>query len=151
MTLQITSRSIRDTAKLAAQLAANLRGGEIIELKSDLGGGKTTFTKALVKALGSTDHVSSPSFALSKEYTAKGLTIVHFDFYRLDNAIYVADALAEAMQGDKIICVIEWGDIIVDILPEDRIVVAIQRVPHDEMSRNINITAPAQYVSGLSL
>ena len=126
VTLQISSHSSNETEAFAAQLAVNLTGGEVIELKSDLGGGKTTFTKGLVKALGSTDHVTSPTFTVSKEYNSSKFRILHFDFYRLNDAMYVAEALAEAALDTKTICIIEWGNIVDNVLPKDRIIISLQ-------------------------
>ena len=68
-------------------LGANLRGGEVVELISDLGGGKTTLTQAIVAGAGSKDVVSSPTFTIGKQYTAGKLRIYHFDFF-LDFQVY---------------------------------------------------------------
>ena len=65
-TCDITSTSIEDTERIAALLGSNLRGGELIELASDLGGGKTTFTRGLVRGGGSDDSVASPTFTISR-------------------------------------------------------------------------------------
>ncbi len=106
-------------------LGSRLRGGEVIELRSDLGGGKTTFVRGLAKGAGSLDRVSSPTFTLSRIYKTKKFGIHHFDFYRLIDPGVLADQLAEAMGGDNVV-VVEWADIVTDVLPEQRISVEFQ-------------------------
>lgn len=70
-TCQIVSTSSDATEKLGEQVGKRLKGGEVIELISDLGGGKTTFIRGLARGMGSTDHVSSPTFTISKFYSVK--------------------------------------------------------------------------------
>jgi len=131
-TLQIKSTSSAETEKLAESIGSKLHGGEVIELVSDLGGGKTTFTRGLARGAGSEDKVGSPTFTLSREYVTPKFTIAHFDFYRLAEAGIVADELAEAIQDPKYVCVVEWGDIVHDVLPEKRLTVRIERTGEEE-------------------
>ena len=138
MTLVIKSHSTKETEALAAKLASKLAAGDVVELRSDVGGGKTTFVKGLVAALGSTDHVSSPTFTVSKQYTAKKYRIVHFDFYRLHEPTYVADALAETMSDDKTITFIEWAGLVESVLPASRLIVDIQKHPSNESQRTFS-------------
>lgn len=145
-TWQTFTHDSAETERIAAKLARCLRGGETIELKSDLGGGKTTFVRGLVKGLDSDDHVASPTFMISKEYASPKFRIVHFDFYRLQRAGDVVEALREAVLDDQSICVIEWGDIVDDILPTDRTIVSLERVASDENSRLIDIKTPQPYL-----
>ena len=139
---QTVSHGSKETESVAAQLGANLRGGETIELSSDLGGGKTTFTRGLLNGLGSTDHVSSPTFTISKEYKAGDLRILHFDFYRMGEPGHVADMLAEAALDEQTICIIEWGGIVQGMLPVDRITVAFAKDADDEHRRMLTINYP---------
>lgn len=77
--------SLADTKQLARLIAANITGGEFIELIGDVGAGKTTFTKDIIGYFEVNDEVQSPTFTLSREYkTNRGLRFVHFDLYRLD-------------------------------------------------------------------
>jgi len=108
-----------------------LRGGETIELVSDLGGGKTTFTRGLARGAGSTDRVGSPTFTLSREYTAPKFTIAHFDFYRLGEAGIMGDELDELIGDLAYVTVIEWGDIVHDVLPKARLTVQIKQTGED--------------------
>jgi len=130
-TLQIDSTSSEQTEQLAEKLGAKLHGGEVIELVSDLGGGKTTFTRGLVRGTGSTDQVASPTFMLSREYAAPEFTIAHFDFYRLGEAGIVADELAEVIGDPKYVSVVEWGEIVHDVLPENRLTIHIAQTGED--------------------
>lgn len=79
------SHSPEDTARIAAEVASQLRAGDIILYEGDMGAGKTTFTKGLAAALGITDTVTSPTFALVNEYTEGRLPLFHFDLYRIDS------------------------------------------------------------------
>lgn len=112
-------------------------------LVSDLGGGKTTFTKGLAAGLGSTDHVGSPTFTVSRVYKCRDdLYLHHFDFYRLAEAGVVGHELAEVIDEPHAVIVIEWGDIVSDVLPAERITVSFDRVPGGEERRCINVSSP---------
>src|SRR5205807_2663685 len=113
-TWQTDSTSADDTLAIAVLIGSKLKGGEVIELVSDLGGGKTTFVKGLAKGLGSQDEVHSPSFTLSNEYRAGGLKIYHFDFYRLNEPGIMRQELAEAIADLSGVMVVEWPEIVED-------------------------------------
>lgn len=83
--VEYISESPEDTARIAAEIATQLRAGDIILYEGDMGAGKTTFTKGLAAALGITDPVTSPTFALVNEYTEGRLPLFHFDLYRIDS------------------------------------------------------------------
>lgn len=117
-------------------LGNRLRGGEVIELRSDLGGGKTTFTRGLVKGAGSADRVSSPTFTLNRQYKAKHFDIHHFDFYRLDHPGILEDQLAEALANRDVV-VVEWAKIVKNVLPHERITVEFQATANSLDERNI--------------
>lgn len=126
--------------QFAHQLAQVLHGGETIELIGDVGAGKTTFTRALARGLGITSSIQSPTFTVSNRYlTPHGLTLAHYDFYRLDNAGIMRDELAESVNDAQSIVVIEWGDIIADVLPEERLTIRLQ--PTSETERELSIEA----------
>lgn len=115
-------------------------------LKSDLGGGKTTFVKGLAKGLGSTDHVGSPTYTINRVYKcANGLELQHFDFYRLHDAGIVAHELREVINEPDIVVAIEWGDIVSGSLPENRIDVTIKRRANAEEDRVISFGYPPAY------
>lgn len=123
-------------------LGKRLRGGEVIELRSDLGGGKTTFVRGLVRGIGSKDIVSSPTFTLSKIYKLKDLIIYHYDLYRLDDPGILANQLAEALDDEKAVTVIEWGEVVEDVLPKDRFIIKFELTKKDSEQRHITIQYP---------
>ena len=142
--LRVTTESTEQTEILGQSLGRRLRGGEVIDLASDLGGGKTTFVRGLARGAGSNDHVSSPTFTMSKTYDATGLRIHHFDFYRLDEAGIMANELAEIIADDSDITVIEWSDIVQHVLPEVRLQVRITQTGED--SRQFDLEFPNEYL-----
>lgn len=110
----------------AEKIGRLLDGGEVIELLGDVGSGKTTFTKGLARGLEIDDPIQSPTFTINRIYEARdGLRLAHYDFYRLSNAGIMSQELDESIHDPKTITVIEWGDIIQDILPENRITIKL--------------------------
>ena len=142
-TWRIESSSSDDTFAIGEQLGNACHGGEVIVLSSDLGGGKTTFTKGFAKGLGSTENVGSPTFTVRKVYRCRNdLYLHHFDFYRLNEPGVVAHELSEVVDSPKAVVIIEWGDIVNEILPERRVIVRISHVGSDENARVIDIDCP---------
>jgi len=138
----IHTASAEATEQLGEAIGRALRGGETIELVSDLGGGKTTFVRGLARGFGSSDRVSSPTFTISHEYKAGDRTLYHFDFYRLHEAGIVADELDEAAHDSQASVVVEWGDIVSDVLPADRLTISIKATA--ENGRQLTIHYPLQ-------
>jgi tRNA threonylcarbamoyladenosine biosynthesis protein TsaE len=129
MTYAVTTTDSAATQSLAARLARHLKGGEVIELVSDLGGGKTTFTQGLAQGLGYDGPVTSPTFTLSQVYKLdSGGELHHYDLYRLHEGGVVADTLEEGLGEAGVITVIEWGGVISDALPADRLRIEIEPV-----------------------
>lgn len=122
------------------QLGRVLHGGALLELVGDVGAGKTTFTKGLARGLEADDDVQSPTFTLSRVYNIRdGGVLVHYDFYRLNEPGIMHHEIAEAIADPETIVVIEWGDIIEGVLPDDRLTIRIVAV--SENSREIDIQA----------
>jgi tRNA threonylcarbamoyladenosine biosynthesis protein TsaE len=136
----IISTSSKTTEALGAKIGIHLRGGEVIELSSDLGGGKTTFTRGLVKGAGSADHVSSPTFTVSKIYETPNLHIHHFDCYRLDEPGIIAHDIAEVASETNNVLIVEWAGVVHDILPVERLKICFEAT--GENQRNIEISCP---------
>lgn len=122
------------------QIGHKLRGGEVIELVSDLGGGKTVFVRGLAQGMGSTDPVSSPSFTLNNQYKAGKLTLHHFDLYRLPEPGLVKHELAEILQDTNVAVAIEWANTVHSILPSERLTIRI--VPVTETARRFEFSCP---------
>lgn len=115
-----------DTEAMAEKVGRALKGGEVIELVSDLGGGKTTFVRGLARGFGSQDKVASPTFTLSRVYEASERAMHHFDFYRLPEPGLMNEALADVLADQRNVVVVEWADIVKDILPEERLTITIE-------------------------
>ena len=141
VTWQTNSTSTDATEQLGQRLGKVLKGGEVIELVSDLGGGKTTFVRGVARGAGSEDKVASPSFTLSKVYKTAGFEIHHFDFYRLNEPGVLAHELAEVVDDPKQVVVIEWADVVQHILPNKRLTITIAQTPTGE--RTLGFRAPA--------
>jgi tRNA threonylcarbamoyladenosine biosynthesis protein TsaE len=112
----------------------------MIELISDLGGGKTTFVRGLARGAGSKDRVASPTFTISKVYETDKFQMHHFDFYRLAEAGIVADELAEVIGDPKMVAIVEWGDVVRDVLPQARLSLKISQT--SEGHRLLEFTVP---------
>ncbi len=142
MIWQTVSTSSGGTERLGQLLGQLLIAPAVLELRADLGGGKTTFARGLVRGLGSKDTVSSPTFTLNKIYQAKNLQVHHFDFYRLSDAGIVADQLAESLEDPNVITLVEWSDIVQNVLPEQRLTVEFRMTRDDPDERQITFNYP---------
>lgn len=112
-------KSEKDTEALGKALAKDLKEGDIIALIGDLGTGKTTLTKYIAEGLGVTEKVTSPTFTIVNEYHSGRLPLFHFDVYRLENTEDVFESGIEEYFLKGGVSVIEWADMIVEILPEE--------------------------------
>lgn len=141
-TWRTESTNLDETLRLAETVGRKLRGGETIELVSDLGGGKTTFVSGMARGMGSQGEVSSPSFTLTNQYRAGELTLHHFDFYRLQEPGIMRDELAEVLADPKAVVVVEWAQIVKDVLPVQRVTVHIKVT--GEQSRSLEFAYPEE-------
>jgi tRNA threonylcarbamoyladenosine biosynthesis protein TsaE len=136
----------------AEQIGRQLMGGEVIELIGDVGAGKTTFTKGLAKGLGINEVIQSPTFTISREYDARdGLRLSHYDFYRLPNAGIMADELHETVTDPRSVTVVEWAEVVDNVLPEKRITLRITPSRVSETSRDIELLFDAKAMPYLIL
>lgn len=143
-TITLISQSSQETKELGRQIGEHLKGGEVFELKSDLGGGKTTFVSGMAHGFGSPDPVASPSFTINYVYSrADKKQLFHFDFYRLDDAGIVANELAEVENDPDVVVAVEWGEIVHNLLPAERVIVTIKAT--DEESRTIIVQYNEKY------
>lgn len=141
-TWQTDTTSPEATEALAASIGAKFTGGEVIELVSDLGGGKTAFVRGLARGMGSHDQVASPTFTISREYHSDNLTLYHFDFYRLHEPGIITAELAEFIHDPKAVVAIEWSDIAKHVLPEKRVTVHLTLT--GETNRQLQFTYPKE-------
>ena len=132
----IRTESEEQTIALGEALAAELTAPAVVLLIGDLGAGKTTLAKGIVKGLGVAlpDEVSSPTFTLIHEY---GPNVYHIDLYRLDRARQVATLGLDEIFDRKAIVLIEWGERFPQILPAER--TEIRLVALDDDEREIDV------------
>ena len=115
-----------ETEAFGLMLAENAEPGDVIGLVGDLGTGKTALTKYIARGLGISENVSSPTFNIVKEYSSGRLPLYHFDVYRLSDGDELLDIGGdEYFDGDGV-CVVEWADIVLSVLPEDAILIKIE-------------------------
>lgn len=126
------------------RLGQRLRGGEVIELISDLGGGKTTLTRGIARGAGSSDIVASPTFTLSKVYKTPRFDIHHFDFYRLGEAGLMEYEVQDLLTDDHVVLIIEWGDVVASILPKNRLTIYIAKTIDGDNERDITCSFPSE-------
>ena len=140
MTVTITTHSPAQTQALAERLAKLLRPGDVLAYTGPMGAGKTTFTVGLARGLGSSDWVSSPTFALVQEYRGP-VPLCHFDFYRITGVddLY-ATGFFDYLDGTRVLAV-EWSERIPDALPEGAIRIRFEPLEND--CRRITISTPA--------
>lgn len=140
--LKITTSSFDETMLLGEKLGLLLNGGEIIELSSDLGGGKTTLTKGIARGLGSNDLVSSPTFTISNVYSGSSLTIHHYDFYRLGELGLMSEELQETLNDPEAVSIIEWAGEAHKLLPTDKLIrIIIEPLATNEDARSFTFQA----------
>lgn len=137
-TYTFTSHSESETMDLAFNLASKLHIGDVVVLTGDLGSGKTKFTEGFLKYFNLDKEISSPTFTIVNEYKNDDINIYHFDVYRLSDS----DEFY-AIGGDEYfstgICLIEWGEIIKDVLPENYIHITFEKDSSNENIRYIKI------------
>lgn len=122
-----------------------LRGGEVIELIGDVGAGKTTFVKGLGEGLGVDDDIQSPSFTISRVYSARDdLELHHYDFYRLQNAGVMSYELAESVDESRTVTVVEWAETVQEVLPATRCSIKIDYTPTGH-GRELTMVIPKKY------
>ncbi|MFA5867302.1 MAG: tRNA (adenosine(37)-N6)-threonylcarbamoyltransferase complex ATPase subunit type 1 TsaE [Actinomycetota bacterium] len=134
MLISAETHSPEETGNLGAAFASFLRPGDIISLTGDLGAGKTKFVQGLAAGLGVTEHVTSPTFAIIKEYTSGRLPFYHFDVYRLDDQRDMDGLGYEDYFFGEGVTVIEWGNKISGLLPANALTIDIKRVEPREFS-----------------
>ena len=132
--------SVEETQDLAKKLAKNINPGITISLIGDLGTGKTTFTKGFARQMGIKDHVTSPTFKLISEYQGKKYKLNHIDAYRMNGPEdFLNIGGEEYLISKDSITIIEWGDLLNDLLPSKTIRVNFKRIKSPKESRRIEI------------
>ncbi|MDD7215595.1 MAG: tRNA (adenosine(37)-N6)-threonylcarbamoyltransferase complex ATPase subunit type 1 TsaE [Firmicutes bacterium] len=120
-----------ETRRFGLDLAHELKAGDVVALIGDLGTGKTALTRYIAEGLGITARVNSPTFTIVKEYRESRLPLFHFDVYRVSDPDELFNIGAdEYFYGDGV-CVVEWADLIEELLPEDTRYIYIEYGPKE--------------------
>jgi len=121
--LQLDQGELEALAEKFGELA---EGGDIVCLTGDLGAGKTTFTKAFALGMNIEEHITSPTFTIIQEYDGK-LPLYHFDVYRIDDPLELEEIGYEEYFFGKGVTIIEWADMIKELIPEESLWIEILR------------------------
>lgn len=123
----IAVSGIEQLPEAAARLLPQVKTASVVAFYGQMGAGKTTLIKELCRQLEVNDVVNSPTFSLVNEYhTQNGDTVYHFDFYRINKLEEVYDFGYEEYFYSGSLCLIEWPELIADLLPEDTLEIAIK-------------------------
>ncbi len=136
MKLKRITNTPEDTIKLGTEIGKKLQPGDIIALKGNLAAGKTTITKGIAISLEIEDEITSPTYTIISEYYGK-IPLYHMDMYRIEGSEEFEMLGADEMLYGSGISVIEWSERIEEYLPENHIIIDIQR--QDDCSRIITI------------
>jgi tRNA threonylcarbamoyladenosine biosynthesis protein TsaE len=119
MDLVVRTRTAEDTVALGDALGPLLRVHDVLALSGDLGAGKTTLVRGIAHGLGAQEHVAAPTFTLVREYVSGRIPVAHVDVYRLDRVQDVVDLALDELEDGRCVLIVEWGDAIEELLPED--------------------------------
>ena len=137
--LKLNSPSPEQTQLLGSLLGKLAQSGDILLLTGDLGTGKTCLTQGIAQGLGIKEYAFSPSFVIIREYHGR-LPLYHIDFYRLDDPAEIADLGLEEYLYGKGVCVIEWAEKGLPVLPQENLFITLNYVPHSETERIISLS-----------
>ena len=136
---EIVIDSLDELKNVAEAVVESLEGRNVVALFGAMGAGKTTLISAIMEHLGSTDNVTSPTFALVNQYnTATNEPVYHFDFYRINRIEEAFDMGYEEYFYSGDLCLVEWPELVEQLLPDDAMVVKIEILSPTERKFTIN-------------
>ena len=139
--MEIDCNSEFETKSFASEMAKKIKKGSIIALNGNLGSGKTTFTQGFAKGLGIEQHVGSPTFKLVSEYSGSIMKLYHVDCYRLNNSEEFLNLGGEnLLLPHDGITLIEWANLIEELLPLDSIEIKFLRFKDNKTKRLLRIS-----------
>ena len=136
---EIILNSEAETIALGRKIAQHLKIGDILVLTGELGSGKTKLTEGILTYFGLQNEISSPTFTIVNEYQAEKFPIYHLDVYRLENSDEFL-AIGGEEYFEKGVSIIEWGEIIEDVLPPNYIHIVLSRDLEEENKRKVKIS-----------
>ena len=139
MSETVTTTSPAETIDFGRSFAARLRPGDVVAILGDLGTGKTRFVMGVCDALGARGHIASPTFTLINEYPAPFGGVVHIDMYRIESRGELRELGLEEYFDEGHICLIEWAESVLDLLPSEHYRVEISHGA-SEQERTIRIS-----------
>ena len=123
----IETNSPQETKELGKKMAERAKPGDVFTLVGELGVGKTVFTQGIAEGLGIDEPVNSPTFTIVQEYESGRMPFYHFDVYRIGDPEEMDEiGFDDYIYGDGL-CLIEWADLIEEILPEKRVAIRIEK------------------------
>lgn len=122
----ITLKNEQETKRFGIELGKSLGQGDVVALIGDLGTGKTALTKYIAQGMGIQDLITSPTFTIVQEYHSGRLPLYHFDVYRVSDTEEMHELGYEEYFYGQGVCVIEWADLIEELLPENVKTIEIQ-------------------------
>ena len=135
------SNSPEETFKIARQLGKQAKPGEIYCLSGELGVGKTVFSQGFASGLGIAEDINSPTFTILQTYESGKMPLYHFDVYRLGDAWEMEEIGYDYYFFGEGVCLIEWAELILEILPADRKNVRIEKALNKSYDyRKITVT-----------
>ena len=146
--LELRSYSPQQTQLLGNRLGELAQQSDIVLLTGELGTGKTCLVQGIARGLGVEEYAFSPSFVIVREYHGR-LPLYHMDLYRLQNTSEIADLGLEEYLCHDGISVIEWAEKALEVLPRDRLLIALSYVPGYETQRAISLISEGRRYSEL--
>jgi tRNA threonylcarbamoyladenosine biosynthesis protein TsaE len=119
--LQLRTGTANDTRAVGTAIAPLLRVHDVMVLTGELGAGKTTLVRGIASGLGASEQVASPTFTLVREYVTGRIPVAHVDVFRLDRVQDVVDLALDELEDGACVLIIEWGDAVEELLPDDRL------------------------------
>lgn len=125
--MTIESFKMEDTFRLGEQLGEKALPGQVVCILGDLGTGKTVFTQGFARGIGITEAVNSPTFTIIQEYEEGRIPLYHFDVYRIEDIEEMYEIGYEDYFYGTGVCLIEWSNLIEELLPEVRTTITIEK------------------------
>ena len=134
--LQLNSHSPEQTQRLGVQLGELAQAGDVFLLSGSLGSGKTCLTQGIAWGIGVKEYAFSPSFVIVREYYGR-LTLYHIDFYRLNSIGEIVDLGLDEYLGGSGVCVVEWADKGITVLPQENLLIRFSYISDTERSLSL--------------